>query len=190
MRWVPFVILVYLVIVVQTTLGRLLTFPNTAIGPVGPDLAAIVAVFLALRLRDGVELGLAAWVLGLAVDLTSGVGSEFGGAVGPMALAYALAAVVIFRMREAMFRERPVVQVLLALIFCLLAHGTWVSIQTVALGSGQRSWARYWGTLKQAGALAVYTAALTPIGCWALGKFARFLIAVQAGRARPSRARR
>ncbi len=187
MRWVPFVILVYVTVLVQTTLGRVMTFHTAGMGRVGPDLAAIVAVFLALRLRDGVELALAAWALGLAVDLASGAGGGLGAAVGPMALAYVVASAAVFRLREEMFRERPVVQVLLAAIFCLLAHGIWVTFQSVLLENGQGGWARYWRTMKQAVALAAYTAVLAPIGCWILGKCERLLIAVQAGRSRHGR---
>ncbi|MGA2265094.1 MAG: rod shape-determining protein MreD [Phycisphaerae bacterium] len=185
MRWVPFIILVYVVLLVQTTVGKMLTFPRTALGTVGPDLAAILAVFLALRLRDGADLAIAAWVLGLAIDLTTG-----GQAVGPMALAYVVAAAAVLRVREAFFRERIAAQVFLAMIFCLLAHGMWVTIQSVLTPSAGRSWGLYWQMLKQAFALAIYTAALMPVGHWALRKCERFLIAPQAGRSRGARGMR
>jgi rod shape-determining protein MreD len=170
MRWVPFLILVYLVLLVQTTVGKVLTFQETALGTIGPDLAAIVAVFLALRLREGVELALASWVLGLAVDLTTA-----GQVVGPMPLAYVAASMAVLKMREAFFRERIATRMLLALVFCVLAHGIWVTVETILAPAGARSWGFYWQMLKQALALAIYTAALMPLGHWVLGKLDRFV---------------
>ena len=185
MRWVPFLILVYAVLLVQTTLGKLMTFQRTAWGTVGPDLAAIVAVFLALRLREGVDLALATWTLGLAVDLTT-----VGPAVGPMALAYVAAGAAIWKLREAVFRERPGAQMILALVFCVLAHGLWVTIESIMLPASERSWAHYGRLLKQAFALGLYTAALMPLGHWALRKVERFLIAPLSGRSRGARSAR
>lgn len=185
MRWVPFVILVYVVVLVQTTVGKVLTFQRTAWGAVGPDLAAIVAVYLALHLRDGLDLGIATWTLGLAVDLTTG-----GPAVGPMALAYLLAGALVLQLREAVFRERAAVQMLLALVFCVVAHGLWVTVESLWLAPAQRSWAQYMQTLRQAFALAAYTAVLMPLGHWALARIERLLIAPQSGRSRGAWGRR
>jgi rod shape-determining protein MreD len=184
-RWVPFLILVYLVVLVQTTVGKVLTFQRTAWGTVGPDLAAIVAIYLALYLRDGLDLAIATWTLGLAVDLTTG-----GPAVGPMALAYLAAGAVVMHLREAVFRERAAVQMLLALVFCLIAHGLWVTIESLWLPPAQRSWAQYVQTLWQAMALSVYTAMLMPLGHWALARIERLLIAPQGGRSRGAWGRR
>jgi rod shape-determining protein MreD len=184
-RWVPFAILVYVVLLVQTTVGKVLTFQRTAWGTVGPDLAAIVAVYLALHLRDGLDLAIATWALGLAVDLTTG-----GPAVGPMALTYLVAGAVVLQLREAVFRERAAVQMLLALVFCLVAHGLWVTVESLWLAPALRSWAQYVQTLKQAVGLAVYTAALMPLGHWALVRIERLLIAPQSGRSRGAWGRR
>lgn len=185
MRWIGFIILVYAVLLAQTTVGKVLTFQRTALGTVGPDLAAIVAVFLALRLRDGVDLAIATWTLGLAVDLTTG-----GTVVGPMALAYVVAGAAVLKLREAVFRERAPAQMLMSLVFCLVAHGLWVTAQSLALGGGSRSWGEYWRMLEQALGLAIYTAALMPLGHWALGRAERFLIAPQTGRSRGAWGRR
>jgi rod shape-determining protein MreD len=184
-RWVPFLILVYMVLLVQTTVGRILTFQRTAWGTVGPDLAAIVAVYLALHLRDGMDLAITAWTLGLAVDLTTA-----GPAVGPMALAYLAAGAVVLKLREAVFRERAAAQMLMAMVFCLLAHGLWVTVELLWLPPVNRSWAQYGWMLKQASVLAIYTAALMPLGHWVLGRAERFLIAPQSGRSRGAWGRR
>jgi rod shape-determining protein MreD len=185
MRWVPFLILVYLVLLAQTTVGKVLTFQETTLGTVGPDLAAIVAVFLALRLREGVDLALAGWVLGLAVDLTTA-----GQAVGPMPLAYVVAGMAVLKMREAFFRERIPTQMLMALVFCLLAHGIWVTVETILAPAGGRSWGGYFQMLKQALALAIYTAVLMPLGRWVLSKLDRFVIVSPGQRTRGARGTR
>ncbi|MFA6133105.1 MAG: hypothetical protein WC869_03695 [Phycisphaerae bacterium] len=189
MRWIPFVILVYLVILIQTTLGRVLTFSGGGLGMIGPDLAAIVAVFIALRLRDGTEVAIAAWTLGLAVDLTTPGGVGLVTAVGPMSLGYCLAVSAVYRTRDAFFRERPASQAMLTLMFCLIAHALWVSLQTVFAQGVTRSWGNYGEALVQAMLLSAYTAVLAPLGCWVLTRCERILIPVQAGRARRGRGR-
>ncbi len=185
MRWVPFLIVLYVVLLLQTTVGKVLTFPRAGWGTVGPDIAAIVAVYLALHLRDGLDLAIATWALGLAVDLTTG-----GPAVGPMPLAYLVAGAVVLKLREAVFRERAAAQMLMALVFCMVAHGLWVTVQLLWVSPSSRSWEQYWQTLRQAFALAIYTAALMPLGHWALARMERFLIAPQTGRSRGAWGRR
>ena len=74
MRWAPFAILGYLVVLGQTTLADSVALSTRSIGVVGPDLMAICALFVALHVRGAVDAMLAAWVLGLAADLTTGGG--------------------------------------------------------------------------------------------------------------------
>ena len=192
MRWIPFILLVYVVMLIQTTIGRVLTFAGTSIGTIGPDLAAVAAVFFAMRLRDGAEAALAAWALGMAVDLTTSSGTGSATAVGPMPLAYCLAAAAIFRLREIFFRDRPASQATLALIFCTVAHFTWLNLQWAFAhwdyaGGVRRSWMLYNSILIQGMALSIYTAILMPLGFIILAKCERLFIAVQAGRPRRSR---
>jgi rod shape-determining protein MreD len=186
MRWVGFAILVYVVMLLQTTVGKLLTFAFESVGVIGPDLSAIVAVFLALRVRELNDVVIAAWVLGLGVDLGSAGGAGEMTVVGPMSLAYVLAVAAVFRMREAFFRDRIMTQAILALVFCLLAHGTWVTAQSL-LGRADTSWSDYGATLRQAAALACYTGVLMPLGYRLLLKCERWFVAVQPGRARRGR---
>jgi cell shape-determining protein MreD len=178
MKWVPFIILTYLVMLAQCTVGgRWFTFSVTGIGMVGPDLSALLAVFMALNVRSSSHAALAGWVLGLAVDLTAGGVT----AVGPMPIAYAAAAAMVFQIREAFFYERPAPQVFLTLLFCLVAHGIWVTLQAV-LAFGEVSWEGYGRMLLQAAALAVYTAVLMPLAYLGLRRIRKWLTPVPTGR--------
>ena len=60
MRWVPLAILAYLVLLAQTTVGRVLAFDWPAVGTIGPDLLAMVAVYGALHARLRADAMLAA----------------------------------------------------------------------------------------------------------------------------------
>jgi len=164
MRWVQFVILAYLVLVVQSTLCGMIAFDVGAVGRVMPDLMAVTAVFVALRGPNLRTVMIAAWVLGFAVDLTAigGVGSAT--AVGPMSLAYAVAAWLIFQMREAVFSDHAITQGMLALVFCLAAHLLWVTAQSLLRGA----WPYYGRLVAQAAGKSIYTALLMPAGFWLL----------------------
>jgi rod shape-determining protein MreD len=186
MRWVLFFILAYLVVVFQTTAGRLLMVRTSSLGTIGPDLTALVVVFVALHAQNWADVMLAAWSLGAAVDLTTAAGPGGPTVVGPMAIAYALTAGLLFRAREAFFRERALTQALLAWAFCLVAHGGWVTAQSL-LGRGPTSWSAYGRWLGQAAALAVYTAALMPLAHFALRKCRRWLLTGPVGRGRRAR---
>lgn len=183
MYWIPFVILVYLVMLIQATVWGMLTFTGTAIGTIAPDLAAMVAVFIALNARRGSEVMIAGWVLGLAVDLTTAGGAGAATAVGPMAIGYALAVAAIYRVREAFFRERVLTQAFLAAMFCIVAHGLWVVVQCL-LAYEVITWRDFGRLLLQAAALAAYTGALMPLVNVLLGWTRPLLISTPAGRSR------
>ena len=180
MRWIPFLILAYLTILLQTTLGRVLMFSAAGIGTIGPDLAALLAVFVAFYVRTWADAMLAGWALGMAVDLTAVAGVGAGTVVGPMAIAYALVAGLLFRVREAFFRERAVTQAFLAWAFCLLAHGAWVSMQAL-LVDGPVGWPEYGRTMLQAVGLACYSAVLMPLMHFLLMRCQRWLLAAPVG---------
>ena len=181
MRWIPFLILAYLVVLVQTTVGRFLVIRSAGLGNIGPDLAALVAVFVALHARAWPDAMLAAWVLGIAVDLTTAGGVGSATVLGPMSVAYALAAGLLFRVREAFFRERAMTQAMLAMAFCLMAHGLWVTSQAL-LGAGEMAWSTYGRTLLQAVGVSGYTALLMPLAHFGLVKCRRWFLASSAGR--------
>lgn len=173
MRWVLFLIICYVTLLVQTTLASVISFKAGALGPISPDLAACVAVFLAIRLRNLTDVLLAAWVLGIGVDLTCG---EVGaGALGPMALSYVLGAWVMFRIAEALYRERPATGALLGGLFCLIAHTLWVTLQSILPG-GQVSWGQWLGLIAQASLVAVYTAGAAPLVHFVLRRCDRWLV--------------
>lgn len=183
MKWITFIILTYLVTVLQSTLGGLLTFSWGPVGTVSPDLAAMLAVFIAMNVRSGVDAATAGWILGLAVDLMTI--SAGGGAtvVGPMAIAYAIGATFIFNIREAFYGDKPLGQALMAGIFCLIAHGTWVTAQAI-LAFGDISWAGYRQMLGEALALAVYSAVLMPLGYLVLIRCRQWILSAPATRRR------
>lgn len=176
-RWIPFAILAYAAMVAQTSVAHLVTFSAGSAGTISPDLLAMTAVFVAMYARAELDVMLAAWGLGLAMDLTTAQ------AVGVMPLMYALAAAFVFRLREAVFRERILTQVVLAMLFCLPAHGLWVTVQA-ALAWRDTTWGDWGRSLLQAVLIASYTAALMPLVHWALAKLQPLFLAAPAGRGR------
>jgi len=186
MRWVLFFILAYLVVLFQTTAGRLLMVRTSSLGTIGPDVTALVAVFVAFHAYHWADVMLAAWSLGLVVDLTTAAGPGGPTVVGPMAVAYALTAGLLFHVREAFFRERVLTQALLAWAFCLLAHGMWVTAQSL-LAHGRMTWSAYGRWLGQAAALAFYTAALMPLAHFCLRRCRRWLLTAPLGPGRRGR---
>jgi rod shape-determining protein MreD len=154
-RWFAFVILSLLTLAVQISAGAVL---RVELGPSGLSLAvdflALLAVGLAARVRQNADAALAGWVLGLLVDLAS-----VGTPVGLYALGFALASVMVFQVRTAVFGDNPLTQAVMALAFCLVAHGTarlFVHIY-VRDGAGRLGW-----DLLQALLVALCTAVAAP----------------------------
>ena len=185
MRWIPFLIQTYLVVLFQCTAARILVVQGGGFGPVGPDFAALVAVFVTLHARSWVDALLAVCVLGVALDLSAG-GGVGATAVGPMSLSYALVAGLLFRVREAFFRERALTQALLALAFCLLTHVVWVTLQSL-LAIGVIDGGAYGRMLLQALALACYSAVLMPLVHLLLSRCQRWFLTAPVGPGRRGR---
>lgn len=179
MRWIPFVILIYVAVLLQVAVGALpVRLPVT--GDIAPDITAILAVFFALALRDPRDSMLAAWTLGLSMDLMlCGMGGT-PTAVGPMAIAYVAGAAMVFRVREAFFRERALARSLLTLLFCLVAHATWVTLQTL-LGF---AWSAWLPAMTKAIGISIYTALAAPLVCLGLQQCGGWFIAAPARRLR------
>ncbi|OPX23363.1 MAG: hypothetical protein B1H04_03810 [Planctomycetales bacterium 4484_123] len=174
-RWIYFLILVLLAVVVQTSVVPVVWF-RTPLGYVGPELLAAVAVFVALHVRSRVEAALAGWTLGFAIDLTlSGPG------MGLASLLYMAASVGVYQLREAVFHERASLQFILSLLFCLFVYELWT---LWGLLSGHLSRPVAGGQAVLAAGLAVYTAVLTPLVCRVLKPFQKLLIATPPGRGR------
>jgi len=179
MRWVGFGFLLYATLLVQTTVAAVV-FRLELLGPIAPDLAAIVAVFIALSAKRGTDAMIAAWFLGLGMDLMICGGGGAQTAVGPMAITYALSAALVYRVREAFFYDRPLTQVLLAGLFCLAAQVGWVTLQTL-LGF---TWSGYGSWLLKAVGISLYTAVLAPFVCPGLKRCQRLFLVAPVGRRR------
>ena len=183
MRWIPLMILIYVVVLVQTTVAQVITVRLPWVGRISPDLAAIVTVFLALHAVTASDAMLVGWLLGTAVDLTAAGGPGGATVVGPMAVCYALAAAGLFRVREALFHEHAVAQTLLALVFCLFTHTLWLTAQAL-LSFSEVLWSEYFRMLIQVVLSAVFSAVLTPLVYYILGRCNRLFLLVPAARRR------
>ena len=175
MRWVPFLIFAWLFILIQMTLGKILTFDRLAIGPVGPDLLALMAVFVAMNVRNVTNGMLAGWALGFLLDLTTAGGVGGVTCVGPMAISYAVGVWMVFRLREAVFLDRALPQIVFAGLFCLITHVLWVTAQSL-LGAGQTSLADYGGAILQVLICSAYTALLMPLVYFLLSRIRGWLL--------------
>lgn len=181
MRWVPLIILAYVLTLLQATVGDVLTWTEGSLGPVGPDLVVLAAVFLVIHAPSLSDAMLTGWLLGMALDLSAAGGPGGTAAIGPMALGYAFASAIVFQAREAVFRERKTTQMLLGLTFCVVAHGLWITLQSL-LSWPVVSWRSYGRLWLQAGALAAYTGLLTPLGYAGMKRLRRWFIALPTGR--------
>jgi len=171
MRWVGFGIFAYLFVMVQMTLGNILTLDRLAMGPIGPDFMVIFAIFIAFNARDVIDAMIAGWVLGTLIDLTTGGG---GSCVGPMGILYSLMCWVAFSIREGIYSERALTQMIMAGIFCLVTHGLWITIQSLV--AFDLSWGEYASMLVQVLLSAAYTAALTPMVYFGLTLIRSYLL--------------
>lgn len=179
MRWIRFIILTYLVILVQVSLCGLLRI-GTPLGSAQLDLVAIVAVFVVFYARQGVDAMLACWILGLCVDLTTGGGFAQTPVVGPMAISYAVLGGMLWRMREAFFRDRPLTQAFMTGLFCMLSTWLWMTMQHLRMGS----WQGFGSMFVQAIAVALFTAVLTPLVQFVLSRTVRWVFLPARDRSR------
>lgn len=178
MRWIPFILLTYVALLAQTTGGILLAVHTDSAGAVFPDLLAVMAVFIALNLRNQHEVVIGCWLLGMGLDLTSG---GQGWAVGPMAIAYSAGGFVIFKLRETFFRDSIISQTFLSAIMALSAHVLYVTLQSI-LSFGSSSLALYGQQLLQACLLALYTAVAAPAVLSVMSKIERLFIAAASSK--------
>ena len=157
MRWVLFAVALYIVVVLQTAVTPLLS-----LHAVRPDLTALLAIHIALA-GPAVDAVLAAWIIGLAVDLN---GAAFGSHanVGANALAYSLTALLILRLRSVFFRDHASTYFFLALVgtFSIQTvttlHMLYVTDQMSRLAEG----------LMVSAYTAIFTAAVSPYAFWVL----------------------
>ena len=108
MRWLPFAVLAIVVIVCQTTFVQTLM----AIREIWPQWVAILAVHYVLW-GPSPDAAIAAWILGLLVDLQTASPHP----VGLYAFSYGLVAWLIIRVRQVLFRDHPVTHAVVTLAF-------------------------------------------------------------------------
>lgn len=161
MRWGVFAILAIVTIVLQTTLVQYM-----AIQGIWPNWLFILAVHYALW-GPWPEAAIAAWLLGLAVDLQSLTSSS---RIGLYAFLFGGAAWAIIRLRSTLNRDHAVTHFLATLFFSLI-----IEILVEAY--------RHWGTNAPrwtAGLTweliftALYTAACAPYLHWLLIRMGRW----------------
>jgi rod shape-determining protein MreD len=156
MRWIGFIILIVLAAVIQSTVLSWIRIHR-----IGPDLLFLVAVYYLLQASPAEAL-LAAWAAGLTLDLFSDV------RVGTFALSFGLVGLAVIRMREMLFKDHPLTQLVVVLIGCELSQVLARAINALLEPSLQ------WGLADVLlGALytALYTAILAPYVLWLLDRF-------------------
>ncbi len=157
MRWVAFVILLYVTVALQSA-----ATPFVAVNSIRPDLMVIVAVHYALAARVYDAL-LACWFIGLAIDL-SGISYRGRANVGLHALALGLLAIPIVKMRSFIFRD----SVLTQLSFTFLAKLSLDLMVGIHMMWAIGDWGRWREVVATAVYAAIYTAVLAPYGHWFL----------------------
>lgn len=114
MNWLTFSVLAVLAVTCQTAVAGRLELLGAR-----PDWLLVVVVFLALHAptRDAV---IGAWLLGGLADLMT---LE---RLGFVSLSYGLAALIIVSLREYLFRNRRVTQVIVTLVACAAIRTAWM----------------------------------------------------------------
>ena len=110
MRWLTFALLAAFAICVQTTLAR-----HLGAWGIYPDFMLILVVHYSLHAQSGDGL-LAAWLMGVLVDLTSIQ------RLGLVAIVYGLVALAIWLVRELMFKSHPLTHFTLTFLSGLIVQ--------------------------------------------------------------------
>ncbi len=134
MRWVVFVIFAYIFLALETGASQIPAL--NSMGGVSPSFLLCFVVFLALFAPRVIALWMF-WLLGLLVDISTGLFREGGGIVfiaGPHALGYVIGGLLLLQLRSLVFRERVLTIVLLTLLCGLVVSVVTVGIFVV------RSW--------------------------------------------------
>jgi rod shape-determining protein MreD len=160
MRWWVFAILAYLSLALETSLRDVLEIGATG---VSPSFAIIYATFIALNAPSRVALW-ACLVLGLGIDLLSTVGDGTYIVIGPNALGYTLACVLLLQMRTLVLHRNLTTLALCVLIAAVFAHIVVLALMTARSWVDPLAWNMGQQLLTRLG-IALYSAALTlPLG--------------------------
>jgi rod shape-determining protein MreD len=161
MRWLPFFILAYIALGVQSGLSG---YDQVYRGR--PNLVLLAALFVAVHAQRDAAL-LAAFMLGLMQDLLT------DSPLGLNAFAYGAIAALVVSVQEVVYRDHVLTHVSLGLI-CGLIYAAIVYVHGLIYHwahAGRSSWAR--PSLLPLLAGAVYTAALAPVVLYVLQRFRR-----------------
>jgi len=159
MKWAPFIILAVITIVCQTTVVPAFM----TIHHIWPDLMFILVVHYALW-GPWPDVAIAAWILGLTVDLYS------LDRIGLHAFCFGAAAWAILRVRQVLFRDHPMTHVAVTLVFAFGVrwmvgfYDWWCDSGGVSLGSV--IWPAFF--------TALYTAACAPYLLLPLNRLGRW----------------
>lgn len=177
MRWIPYTIILFLLLALQCSLGQAIKFSTSVTDTIWPDFLAVMAVFVAMNAATTEDAMMGAWAAGLAADLLAG-GSFV---IGPMAILFSLVASAVHKMRDTFFCERPGAQFVLGLLFAMVTHLAWVFLQAM-IGW---SFDGFGSALLQAIGIAVYTGVATPVMCWlVLMRIPRWFLVIGGRRGR------
>jgi len=162
MRWLNFLILVFVVLLLQVAVCRPL-----GLGPqrIMPDLLLMTAVILSFH-GSGDKVPVACWVLGLVKDVSS------QGALGCYAFSFGLLALIIIRLRDMFYGDKPLVLMLFIVVGGFLAEQ-----MTLLIGMIKEDFpSETYGALSMAAMFSVlFTAGLAPYGQWLMMKLHRQL---------------
>lgn len=170
MRWAVFAILAGLCLVLQTSLA-----PHLTVLGVRPDWMFVLAVFYAM-LGPWPDACIAAWILGLLVDLASANGSGYGH-IGLFAFTFGGTAWLILQVRELIFPEHWLAHTVLTFLGALLVQLAVALYRKLTAPPGPSPVTGLWS---YAALTALYTAFWAPYLHWVLTRL-RSLTGLRTG---------
>lgn len=164
MRWLTFAILAGISIVLQTALA-----PYVELSGIRPDWVFVLATFYAL-LGPWPDACIAAWILGLLVDLSSADSGTGYGHIGLFAFSFGGAAWLILQVRDLIFPEHWLSHTILTLLSALVVQAAVAIYRTITLPPGAAPATGVWTC---AILTAAYTAFFAPYFHWILSRLHR-----------------
>jgi rod shape-determining protein MreD len=180
MRWIPFILLLYLAAGLQA--GALLGFPHANTPLPWPTLQYVMLLVVFYSLFANEQLApLAALAAGLALDLINPLD-----VLGTSTMAMGLVSLAIIAVRMSIFREHAASQIIMTILAVLLFAVVAGTLRSVGPGVPDTQvvlpFAKYFGLMS---ANAVYTGLLAPLVFWLLLQMRNLLgFAAHGGRAR------
>jgi rod shape-determining protein MreD len=163
-----FLVVATLAIALDTSsLIDLLSLPT--LGDLAPTIAGVVLVFVVLYAPRSAALW-SAWIMGMLVDLIPPAGD--GVLIGPHAIGYVAATVVVLQVRTAVFRRRVLTICVLTFVALTVSVPVEVLVNTVRTWHPDPlpTWEVYspWGALLRGVGNALYTAIVAIPVAWLL----------------------